>query len=37
VIDALRQRFDIEIETITTADERIAFNVPRELREPADA
>jgi 4-hydroxy-3-methylbut-2-enyl diphosphate reductase len=37
VIDALRGRFDIAIETITTADERIAFNVPRELREPADA
>src|SRR5262249_26059318 len=37
VIEALRQRFKIDIETVTTADERIAFNVPRELREPADA
>lgn len=37
VIEALRERFDIGIETVTTADERIAFNVPRELREPADA
>jgi 4-hydroxy-3-methylbut-2-enyl diphosphate reductase len=37
VIEALRGRFNIEIETITTADERIAFNVPRELREAADA
>ena len=37
VIDALSSRFDIAVETVTTADERIAFNVPRELREPADA
>jgi 4-hydroxy-3-methylbut-2-enyl diphosphate reductase len=37
VIDALKARFDITLETVTTADERIAFNVPRELREPADA
>jgi 4-hydroxy-3-methylbut-2-enyl diphosphate reductase len=35
VIDALRQRFDIAIEQVTTASERIAFNIPRELREPA--
>lgn len=35
VIDALRERFDIAIEQVTTANERIAFNVPRELREPA--
>jgi 4-hydroxy-3-methylbut-2-enyl diphosphate reductase len=35
VIEALKQRFDVRIETVTTADERIAFNVPRELREPA--
>jgi len=37
VIDALKLRFDITVETVTTADERVAFNVPRELREPADA
>jgi 4-hydroxy-3-methylbut-2-enyl diphosphate reductase len=37
VIDALKARFDITLETVTTADERIAFNVPRELREPAGA
>lgn len=37
VIAALRARFDIAIEQVTTASERIAFNVPRELREPADA
>jgi 4-hydroxy-3-methylbut-2-en-1-yl diphosphate reductase len=37
VIDALKLRFDVSVETVTTADERVAFNVPRELREPADA
>jgi 4-hydroxy-3-methylbut-2-enyl diphosphate reductase len=37
VIDALKGRFDVSVETVTTADERVAFNVPRELREPADA
>jgi 4-hydroxy-3-methylbut-2-enyl diphosphate reductase len=35
VIDALRDRFDVTIEIVKTADERIAFNIPRELREPA--
>ena len=35
VIEALKQRFEISIEQVTTASERIAFNVPRELREPA--
>ncbi len=35
VIDALRTRFDVTIDLVTTAEERIAFNVPRELREPA--
>ncbi|WP_244534615.1 4-hydroxy-3-methylbut-2-enyl diphosphate reductase [Hyphomicrobium sp. CS1GBMeth3] len=35
VIEALRARFAITIEQVTTANERIAFNVPRELREPA--
>jgi 4-hydroxy-3-methylbut-2-enyl diphosphate reductase len=35
VIGALMQRYDVTIETVKTADERIAFNVPRELREPA--
>jgi 4-hydroxy-3-methylbut-2-enyl diphosphate reductase len=37
VIDALKTRFDVTVETVSTADERVAFNVPRELREPADA
>jgi len=32
VIDAFRRRFDVRLETVTTANERIAFNVPRELR-----
>jgi 4-hydroxy-3-methylbut-2-enyl diphosphate reductase len=37
VIAALKSRFDVTVEQVTTASERIAFNVPRELREPADA
>jgi 4-hydroxy-3-methylbut-2-enyl diphosphate reductase len=37
VVDAVKLRFDVTVETVTTADERIAFNIPRELREPADA
>ena len=32
--DRVRDELD---ETVSTADERVAFNVPRELREPADA
>jgi 4-hydroxy-3-methylbut-2-enyl diphosphate reductase len=32
VIEALRDRFDVTLETVTTAKESIAFNVPRELR-----
>lgn len=32
VIEAFRSRFDVTLETVTTAQERIAFNVPRELR-----
>jgi 4-hydroxy-3-methylbut-2-en-1-yl diphosphate reductase len=32
VIGAFRQRFDVTLETVTTARESIAFNVPRELR-----
>jgi len=32
VIEALRERFRVSVEVITTTDERIAFNVPRELR-----
>lgn len=33
VIDALRTRYTVTIEVVTTAEERIAFNVPRELRD----
>ena len=32
VVDAFRARFDVDIRTVTTAQESIAFNVPRELR-----
>ncbi|HXF54166.1 MAG TPA: 4-hydroxy-3-methylbut-2-enyl diphosphate reductase [Hyphomicrobiaceae bacterium] len=32
VIDGFRQRYDVAIESVTTSEERIAFNVPRELR-----
>jgi 4-hydroxy-3-methylbut-2-enyl diphosphate reductase len=32
VIDAFRERFDVTLETVTTARECIAFNVPRGLR-----
>jgi 4-hydroxy-3-methylbut-2-en-1-yl diphosphate reductase len=32
VIDAFRERFEVRLEVITTAEEHIAFNVPRELR-----
>ena len=35
IIAALRQRFDVTVETVRTAEERIAFNVPRELRDVA--
>ena len=32
VVDAFRARYEVTVETVVTADERIAFNVPRELR-----
>jgi len=34
VVRALRMRFELDIEDVVTAEESIAFNVPRELREP---
>ena len=37
MIEACRQRFTVTVETVTTAEERIAFNVPRELRDPVSA
>jgi 4-hydroxy-3-methylbut-2-enyl diphosphate reductase len=36
VLDALRQRFDVEVEMVTTAAESITFSLPRQLREPAE-
>ncbi|SEL95451.1 4-hydroxy-3-methylbut-2-enyl diphosphate reductase [Roseovarius azorensis] len=35
VIDALRSRYDVTVETIETAQESVEFKVPRVLREPA--
>jgi 4-hydroxy-3-methylbut-2-enyl diphosphate reductase len=37
MIDAFRARFDVTLEDVVTRQERIAFNVPRELREPGAA
>ena len=34
IIEAFRARFDVTVESVATTVERIAFNVPRELREP---
>ena len=36
IVDAFRQRFDVTIREVVTRQERVAFNVPRELR-PAGA
>jgi 4-hydroxy-3-methylbut-2-enyl diphosphate reductase len=33
IIDAFRARFEAEVETVTTAEESIAFKLPRELRD----
>ncbi|HRD76117.1 MAG TPA: 4-hydroxy-3-methylbut-2-enyl diphosphate reductase [Hyphomicrobiaceae bacterium] len=33
IISAFRERFSVTLESVTTAEERIAFNVPRELRD----
>jgi 4-hydroxy-3-methylbut-2-enyl diphosphate reductase len=33
VVDALRTRFDVTVDVVVTAEERIAFNIPRELRD----
>jgi 4-hydroxy-3-methylbut-2-enyl diphosphate reductase len=35
MIDAFRQRYTVTVEPVKTAEERIAFNVPRELRDGA--
>ena len=34
VIDAFRERFDVTVEPVETALERVEFKVPRVLREP---
>ncbi len=33
IIEAFRARFDVTVESVATTVERVAFNVPRELRE----
>ena len=33
IVDAFREHFDVSVESVVTREERIAFNVPRELRE----
>lgn len=33
IVDAFRQHFEVTVETVTTAREDIAFNLPRELRD----
>jgi 4-hydroxy-3-methylbut-2-enyl diphosphate reductase len=35
VVDAFRTRYEVTVETVVTAEENIAFNVPRELRQPS--
>jgi 4-hydroxy-3-methylbut-2-enyl diphosphate reductase len=35
VIAAIRTRFDVTVETVTHTEERVAFNVPRGLRDVA--
>jgi 4-hydroxy-3-methylbut-2-enyl diphosphate reductase len=35
VLDAFAQRFDINVELVTTAQENIVFSLPRQLRDAA--
>ena len=35
IIDALRERFELQVEPITIRDENVKFNIPRELRDVA--
>jgi len=35
VLDALRERFDVTLENITTKQENVSFKIPRELRQTA--
>ena len=34
IIDAFAERYDVTVETVSTADESVFFPLPRELREP---
>jgi 4-hydroxy-3-methylbut-2-enyl diphosphate reductase len=36
VIDAFAERYDVKVELVTAAEESIAFNLPRELRDAAE-
>ncbi len=36
VIDAFAERYDVRVELVTAAEESIAFNLPRELRDAAE-
>jgi 4-hydroxy-3-methylbut-2-enyl diphosphate reductase len=35
IIDAFATRFDVSVESVSTADESVFFPLPRELREQA--
>jgi len=35
IIDAFAERYEVTVETVSTADESVFFPLPRELREPA--
>lgn len=37
VVSAFRERYDISVDVVTTAEENIAFNIPRALRDVASA
>ncbi len=34
IVNALREHFDVTLESVTTANERVSFKLPRALREP---
>jgi len=35
IIDAFAERYDVAVETVTTAEETVSFNLPRPLRAEA--
>ncbi len=35
ILEALRARYNVTLETMTTASESMTFSLPRDLREPA--